>query len=66
MNAADLTVVGIFHTGQKEFDDNLFRIPLDQALRLLDTQKVESIALGLDSDHAWSEVAQAILSHGLI
>ena len=62
MNAADLTVVGIFHTGQKEFDDNLFRIPLDQALRLLDTQKVESIALGLDSDHAWSEIAQAILS----
>jgi putative ABC transport system permease protein len=61
MNGADFTVAGIFHTGAKEFDDVVFRIPLPQAALLLDTDKVESIALGLEDEHhekRWAEVAR--------
>lgn len=55
LNGADLTVTGIFHTGSKEFDDVAFRIQLPQAQALLDTQRVESIALGLDSHESWKK-----------
>ncbi|NDD91824.1 ABC transporter permease [bacterium] len=54
LNGVDLNVTGIFHTGSKEFDDVAFRIPLDQAKKLLDTDKVESIALGLARDEDWA------------
>jgi putative ABC transport system permease protein len=60
MNAVDLTVTGVFHTGAKEFDDVVFRIPIEQAFMLLDTRKVESIALGLTSTKSWGNVASAI------
>ncbi len=60
MNGADLTVVGIFHTGAREFDDLVFRLPLKAAQNLLDTQKVESIALGLKGLEDWTPVAAAI------
>lgn len=60
LNGLDLTVTGIFHTGSKEFDDVAFRIPLLQAQALLDTQKVESIALGLDSHESWPAVASKL------
>jgi putative ABC transport system permease protein len=49
MNRAVLKVTGIFHTGLKEFDDNVFRIPLKVASGLLQTDRVESVALGLAS-----------------
>jgi putative ABC transport system permease protein len=54
LNAVDLTVTGIFHTGAKEFDDVVFRIPLKQAQTLLDTEKVETIAIGLN-DKNWEQ-----------
>jgi putative ABC transport system permease protein len=57
LNGADLVVTGVFHTGSKEFDDVAFRIPLAQAQMLLDTPKVESIALGLDTHESWTQVA---------
>jgi putative ABC transport system permease protein len=60
MNGTDLTVTGIFHTGGKEFDDAVFRMPLAQAQTLLDTQRVESVALGLDSTDSWDSVADRI------
>ena len=60
MNGADLIVTGIFHTGSKDFDDVVFRIPLSQASILLDTQAIESIAIGLKSDNDWGKVATAI------
>lgn len=59
LNAADLTVSGVFHTGSKEFDDRVFRIQLPQAQRLLDTKLVESIAVGLDATGSWPEFAAA-------
>jgi putative ABC transport system permease protein len=62
LNGVDLVVTGIFHTGSKEFDDVAFRIPLAQAQLLLDTPKVESIALGLDTHQSWGPVASAIQS----
>lgn len=57
MNGADFQVTGIFHTGAKDFDDVLFRVQLSQAQQLLDTTKVESIALGLRSLEDWPAVA---------
>lgn len=60
MNAADLFVTGIFHTGVKEFDDMVFRLPLSQAQSLLDTNKIESISLGLSSVEEWPTVAEKI------
>ncbi len=60
MNAADLTVTGIFHTGSKDFDDVVFRIPLKQAQTVLDTDRVESVAFGLKSVEDWSRVADVV------
>lgn len=60
MNAVDLYVVGIFHTGVKEFDDAVFRMPLAQAHSLLDTTKVESVSLGLDEVKSWTKISQHI------
>jgi putative ABC transport system permease protein len=60
LNGADLDVVGIFHTGFKDYDDVAFRVQLKQAQFLLDTTKVESIALGLDETRPWSDVHQEV------
>jgi putative ABC transport system permease protein len=60
MNAMDFEVVGIFHTGAADFDNVVFRIPIAQALALLDTDRVESVALGLRSMEVWDSVAQAV------
>ena len=60
MNGADFTVTGIFHTGSKDFDDVMFRVPLAQAQLLLDSDRVESVALGLDSIRDWPKVEQAV------
>lgn len=53
-NAVDVTVVGIYHTGMKEIDDSTFRIQRKVAGELLDTDKVESIAIGLKQDDMWT------------
>lgn len=60
MNGVDLTVVGVFHSGVKEFDDTYFRIPLAQAQTLMDTTKVEAIAVGLRDNNDWDEVAKMV------
>lgn len=60
MNAADFTVSGIFETGLKEFDDFAFRVEFSRAQLLLDTDKAESIGVGLSKDEYWPEVAQAV------
>jgi putative ABC transport system permease protein len=60
MNGGDFTVTGIFHTGISEFDNTVFRIPLPQAQKLLDTDRIESIALGLGSTADFPKVAQVI------
>lgn len=53
LNAIDVYVTGIFFAGMKSFDDTFFRIQLAKAQELLDTQKVESIAIGLHKLEDW-------------
>ena len=53
LNGADFNVVGIFHTGSRELDDAFFQVQLPQAQRLLDTDKVEKISLGLRNHDDW-------------
>jgi putative ABC transport system permease protein len=60
LNGADFNVVGIFHTGSRELDDAFFQIQLPQAQRLLDTEKVEKISLGLAQHDDWARVAADI------
>ncbi len=59
-NGIDVVVTGIFQTGAKEFDDSVFRVPITQAQLLLDTNKVESIAVGLQSVQLWPQFAQKV------
>lgn len=67
LNGADLFVTGIFHTGSRELDDSFFQIQIGQAQRLLDTEKVEKISVGLARHEDWPQVAQQIerLPYGL-
>ena len=57
---AEFTVTGVFHTGLKEFDDTLFRIPLEQGQRLLGSKRIETLALGLRSVDDWGNVSGVI------
>ncbi|MGB7932590.1 MAG: FtsX-like permease family protein [Gammaproteobacteria bacterium] len=63
MNRAVLRVTGVFHTGLKEFDDSVFRIPLKVASGLLETDRVESIALGLAAVEDFPGVDDFIRTH---
>lgn len=58
LNAVDVYVTGIFFAGMKSFDDTFFRIQLKKAQELLDTQKVETIALGLKGLEGWPAVEE--------
>jgi len=60
LNGIDVIVTGIFHLGTKEMDDMIFQIQLPQAQNLLDTKRVENIALGLSSYESWDGVAKQI------
>ncbi len=60
LNGADFTLVGIFETGLKELDDSHFRIQRAVAGPLLDTDRIESIALGLTRDEDWPQVFETI------
>jgi putative ABC transport system permease protein len=56
VNAIDTVVTGIFHVGMKEADDMLFQVQLDQAQLLMDSDKIETIAVGLHKDGDWQAV----------
>lgn len=60
INGLDLIVTGIFHTGSQDFDNSVFRIPLKSAMELLDTDKVESVALGLRHLDDWNETQKVV------
>lgn len=59
INRADLVVTGIFNTGSVDFDNHIFRIQLKETQKLLSTQNVELIALGLKSHTDWDAFASA-------
>lgn len=60
INGLDLIMTGYFHTGSREMDDVMFRVQLDQAQQLLDTERVETMALGLRRLEDWDSVAAAV------
>jgi len=60
VNAIDTTISGIFHVGFKEADDMLFQVQIKQAEILLDSPKVETIAIGLKKSEYWDAVARDI------
>lgn len=49
VNAIDVQVSGIFRTAISEFDDNTLILPLVTAQKLLDTEHVELLVVGLKS-----------------
>jgi putative ABC transport system permease protein len=53
-------VTGIFHTGNVDFDNHVFRIQLKEAQKLLKTNQVEAVSLGLKDYRTWKEIAQTI------
>ena len=58
-NGVDVTVVGIFQNGIKELDDRYFRMQRQKVNELLETDKIESIAIGLKSNQRWEDFARA-------
>ena len=54
-----VAVTGVFHTGSQEFDSRAFRLPIKLAQSLLETDRVESIAVALSSDDGWPAFAAA-------
>lgn len=63
INGVDLLMTGYFHTGSRETDDTMFRIQIEQAQALLDTDRIESMALGLDDPDGWGRVESAVKQH---
>ncbi len=55
-----LIVTGIFHTGNVDVDNHLFRIPLHLAQKLLKTDQVESIAFGLADFRNWESISLSL------
>ena len=53
LNGVDVFVTGVFFSGMKSFDDTFFRIQLLKAQELLDTKKVETLAIGLKKLEDW-------------
>lgn len=60
INGLDFYLTGIFHSGMKYFDDVFFKIQLDKAQSLLDTTKIEYVALGLNKLENWPLVEMTI------
>ncbi len=59
INQSELVVTGIFNTGTVDFDSRIFRIQLKEAQKLLATNSVELIALGLRDYTDWDVFASA-------
>lgn len=53
INGLDFYITGIFHSGMKYFDDVFFKVQLDKAQLLLDSKKIEYVAIGLKDLKEW-------------
>lgn len=60
VNQQTFVVTGIFHTGSVNFDNRIFRIQLPAAQKLMNTEKIELISLGLRHLSDWDAVARKI------
>ncbi len=63
LNGLDFFVTGIFHSGMKYFDDVFFKIQLDKAQTLMDTNKIEYAAIGLHNIENWEILAGSLKAH---
>jgi putative ABC transport system permease protein len=61
LNTFDFTIVGIFQTFSKEFDERAIRIPLSAAQELLATKAVHSLVFLLRDTMRTDEVAREIM-----
>jgi putative ABC transport system permease protein len=61
LNGIDVQIVGLVNTGYKEVDDRYLRITLSSAQRLLQSDRVTNLVVGLDetenTDQVWAELA---------
>lgn len=60
LNGIDVQIVGIVNTGFKEMDDRYLRITLPAAQRLLQSDRVTNLVVGLDKTENTDEVAAAL------
>jgi putative ABC transport system permease protein len=61
LNGIDVQIVGIVSTGFKDLDDRYLRISLPSAQRLLQSDRVTNIVVGLDQTENTDAVAAALL-----
>ena len=57
LNGIDVQIVGIVNTGFKDLDDRYLRITLPSAQRLLQTDRVTNLVVGLDETENTDAVA---------
>jgi len=60
INGLDLKVTGIFKTHIVEIDDRYFQLHLSNAQKLMDTNKIEYISLGLNNWLDWDSVKKEV------
>lgn len=60
LNGIDVQVQGIVHTGFKDLDDRYLRVTLPEAQRLLQSNRVTNLVVGLDSTENTDKVAAAL------
>jgi putative ABC transport system permease protein len=65
LNGADMKVAGVFHMGIKAIDDQYFRLHLNAAQRLLDTDKIELFSLNTGNTKDWASFEKKLLKTDL-
>jgi putative ABC transport system permease protein len=60
LNGIDVQIVGLVNTGYKEVDDRYLRLTLPSAQRLLQSDRVTNLVVGLDRTENTDEVAAAM------
>ena len=60
LNGIDVQIVGVVNTGFKEMDDRYLRITLPSAQRLLQSDRVTNLVVGLDRTESTDQVADAL------
>ena len=61
LNGIDVQIVGLVNTGYKDIDDRYLRITLPAAQRLLQTDRVTNLVVGLDETSNTDKVAAELL-----
>ena len=61
LNGLDVQIVGIVNTGFKDLDDRYLRITLPSAQRLLQTDRVTNLVVGLDDTENTDSVATTLI-----